>query len=455
MQEPGVVIRHAQEILERYWRGRRAILLAHRVTTSTRKLADELARCGAVVAGVVAGAPPAAGLLPPQLPAWVPAPSARPLDRRAFDDMVRSPGAELADWVEAVDPDGTCLAIATIWGEVPEVLGRPVHGWRRPQWARLEDKTRVERIWADIGVPSPRHAVLTLDDPSLPERAAMLDGGRGVVLATDSSRGILGGGGGLRWVRHPGEFDAVLAEFAGLTEAVRIAEFVPGIPCSTQALLLDGGVAVFGPAEEVMLRSPGTGAFFYCGTSTWWRAEPSVSREIEGYVREAGRWLGEHAGFRGMFTVDGVITVDGFLATELNPRAGGGLGVRPGWPGFPIYLFQRAALEALPGIITLDPDDIEGAFVDAIRRCPSYSGTIALGPAGPALGGDGTFTASAGEFICYRTGEDGADVLQIRPTRGDRIIGPAMAELAAALGTPGLVSFADDTVCSTLRGGRQ
>jgi hypothetical protein len=47
MQEHGVVIRHAQEILDRYWRGRRAIVLAHRVTTSTRKLADELARCGA------------------------------------------------------------------------------------------------------------------------------------------------------------------------------------------------------------------------------------------------------------------------------------------------------------------------------------------------------------------------------------------------------------------------
>jgi len=47
MQEHGVVIRHAQEILGRYWRGRLAIVLAHRVTTSTRKLADELARCGA------------------------------------------------------------------------------------------------------------------------------------------------------------------------------------------------------------------------------------------------------------------------------------------------------------------------------------------------------------------------------------------------------------------------
>jgi hypothetical protein len=44
MQEHGVVIRHAQEILDRYWRSRRAIVLAHRVTTSTRKLADELAR---------------------------------------------------------------------------------------------------------------------------------------------------------------------------------------------------------------------------------------------------------------------------------------------------------------------------------------------------------------------------------------------------------------------------
>ncbi|MEU3653424.1 hypothetical protein AB0E67_11420 [Streptomyces sp. NPDC032161] len=448
---PKELIAHATEVLRGFWRGRRVVLLAHRVTTSTLVLADELATCGATVAAVVSGTPPAPGALP-GVPRWSMAGPGTPVERHEFDAWLREPPGDLAAWLDDLDPDGSCLAVGTIWTEVEKFCGRAVHGWRRPEWAHWEDKTRIEELWAATGVPSPRHAVLDLADPTLRKRAALLDTGRGVVLAMDSTAGIQGAGRALRWVRHPHELDSALREFAGRTHRVRVAEFVAGVPCSTQALAMDDGIAVFDPAEEAMLRSPDTGAFFYCGTSTWWRPGPGVREEIERHVHRAGRYLIEHTGFRGIFTVDGLLTPDGFRATELNPRAGGGLGVRSGLPGFPVYLFHRAVQERLPGIADLAPRHVEEAFCDAIRRRPSYSGTVAPGP-GARIALDGReFTATGGAVIRYRIEDGAADVLEIRPTSGDRLIGPAMAEFAAALGTPGLVSCTDDGVRGTLRG---
>ena len=48
-------------------------------------------------------------------------------------------------------------------------------------------------------------------------------------------------------------------------------------------------------------------------------------------------------GYRGVFTVDGVMTADGFLPTELNPRFGAALMIMArGLPELPIYLLHLA-----------------------------------------------------------------------------------------------------------------
>jgi hypothetical protein len=447
---PGALIEDAASSVRRFWRNRRVTLVTHRVTTSTRLLAEELTECGATVVAALVGAPSLTDTLPGvALRSMAAAGTA--VERRDFDAWLRNPPPAVAAWVDSVDPERSCTVVGSIWTEVDSVCGRPVHGWRRPEWTRWEDKTRIEELWHAVGVPSPAHVVLDPTDPALREQAARLDTGRGVVLARDSTSGIQGAGGALRWVRDPDELETALEEFSALTRRLRIAEFVAGVPCSTQALATDGGIAVFDPAEEVMLRSARTGALVYCGTSTWWRPGPDVRAEIEPYVRRAGRHLMAHGGFRGIFTVDGLLTPGGFRATELNPRAGGGLGLRPGLPDFPVYLFHRAVQERVPGVRALDPYLLEEAFRDAIRRRPSYSGTLALGPLARVEPGEHAFTATAGEVVRYRVATDAADILQVRPTRSDGLIGPAIAELAAALGHLGLVPCTDDAIRGTLR----
>jgi len=53
--------------------------------------------------------------------------------------------------------------------------------------------------------------------------------------------------------------------------------------------------------------------------------------------------LGEQVGYRGGFSVDGVLTANGFLPTELNPRFSGGLGaIAKGLPDFPLQLVLAA-----------------------------------------------------------------------------------------------------------------
>jgi hypothetical protein len=63
-------------------------------------------------------------------------------------------------------------------------------------------------------------------------------------------------------------------------------------------------------------------------------------------ARRTAAGLYERVGFRGGFTVDGVLTADGFLPTELNPRWGAGLSVQTrSIPDLPLGLVASAAME--------------------------------------------------------------------------------------------------------------
>jgi hypothetical protein len=62
-------------------------------------------------------------------------------------------------------------------------------------------------------------------------------------------------------------------------------------------------------------------------------------------MREVSRTVGAHlresAGFRGAFTIDGVMTAEGFRPTELNPRYGAGIGVIGRTAGAPLLGISR------------------------------------------------------------------------------------------------------------------
>jgi hypothetical protein len=143
--------------------------------------------------------------------------------------------------------------------------------------------------------------------------------------------------------------------------------FLEGIPCSVHGMVFPSGVAAFRPVEMVTLRRPGSGRLRYAGAATFWDP-PAADREVmRDLARRVGEGLRERVGYRGAFTVDGVLAVEGFLPTELNPRLGAGLSMMTGsLPGLPLGLLHRALIEG--EALAFGAADLEGQVLAAADR---------------------------------------------------------------------------------------
>ena len=77
--------------------------------------------------------------------------------------------------------------------------------------------------------------------------------------------------------------------------------------------------------------------------------------------RRVGAGLRERVGYRGAFTVDGVLAAQGFLPTELNPRLGAGLSTMTrDLPGLPVGLLDRVLIEGEPVAFAADGGPADG-----------------------------------------------------------------------------------------------
>ncbi|MFI9811218.1 hypothetical protein [Saccharothrix variisporea] len=401
-----------------FWTGRSVALLLPGLDGGARGVIEDLERHGATVSVVVTATRPAADA--PRVPhVWDCSAHGGPLSRRQFERWVHDPGPEVAAWLDDVDPARELVVLGNQYASITAFCGRTAHGRRRPEWGQWEDKVRVERLWRATGVASPDHVVGPPGDSALRAAAAHLFGEWGVVVARDSSRGFWGGSRGLTWVRHPADLNTCLDGLRDLADRVRIAGFVPGVPCSVIGLVLRDGVAVFDPIEIVTLCDPERSELLFCGTSTWWRPDDGIARDIREAARRAGERLAAVVGFRGMFSVDGIVSGGRFLATELNPRLSGGLGLAEAWPELSENLLHRGAQEALPGVHDADPQLIEEAVRSAIRRVPSLDVVVPL------------------------PGGDVVELPHVRPRAGDGLVAPAVV---AAVTARTLVSAAVEPV---------
>ena len=109
-------------------------------------------------------------------------------------------------------------------------------------------------------------------------------------------------------------------------DRVRVMPFLEGIPCSIHGIVFADDVAVFRPVEMIVLRKPGSSEFQYAGCATYWDPPGADRGALRALARAVGEHLRETLDYRGAFTIDGVLTTDGFRPTELNPRSGAGLG---------------------------------------------------------------------------------------------------------------------------------
>jgi len=265
---------------------------------------------------------------------------------RAAMRLLRLLPGEVVAALDRWDPAREALVLSPMFNELPEIAGRRVYGPRRPEWRRLEDKVVIDALWDDLGVARAPSEIVPAEAAALRAAAGRLDRGAGTAWAGDARQGFHGGAYCLRWVRGAADAAEAAAFLAGRCDRVRVMRFLEGIPCSIHGVVFPEGVATFRPVEMVTLRRPGSGRLRYAGAATFWDP-PAADREVmRDLARRVGEGLRERVGYRGAFTVDGVLAAEGFRPTELNPRLGAGLSIMTrDLPDLPVGLLDRALIE--------------------------------------------------------------------------------------------------------------
>ncbi len=253
---------------------------------------------------------------------------------RADDRFLAHPPVDVVAALDEFDPGREALVLGSFLNTRPDLAGRAFVSYRRPEWVALEDKVVVDAFWDRAGIVRQPSRVVALREAV--EASKTIDCGDGTVWAADAREGFHGGASQTYWVADEVSRDAALDGLEKVCDTVRVMPFLDGVPCSIHGIVLPDGVAVFRPVEMVTLRRGHE--FVYAGCATYWDPPDEVREQMRSIARMAGARLADDLDFRGAFTVDGVVTSDGFWPTELNPRFGAGLMTIARASGVPILL---------------------------------------------------------------------------------------------------------------------
>ncbi|HKA83613.1 MAG TPA: GNAT family N-acetyltransferase [Acidimicrobiales bacterium] len=352
----------------RDWIGGRRVILAGIPVAATPGWIGQLRTLGAgrvLVVGTTLGT----GDLPdPDHAEWIDLDirSSDPIDEfRQFERVAADPPTALAEALDRFDPQGDALVLVAPFQAVTSIGGRPVAGGRRPEWVALEDKTTNDALFDRAGVDRPPCEVVAAGDRSaLDAAASRLDGGQGTVWAGDAREGFNGGGTFVRWVTNETQADAAHQWFADRCRSVRVTPFLDGTPCNIHGFATEDGLAVFRPVEAITLRSADPPALHYGGSATFFDPPEADRARMRIVARRVGSLLRDEVGFLGCYTVDGVLTEDGYRPTELNPRLGAGIApLVGGVPELPFVALHWAVTAGWPCPVA--PDELETTIVAA------------------------------------------------------------------------------------------
>ena len=283
----------------------------------------------------------------------------------------------MTEALDRFDPQGDALVLAAPFQAVTSLGGRAVVGGRRPEWVALEDKTTNDALFDRAGVDrAPCEVVAAGDRSALAAAAARLDRGQGTVWAGDASGGFNGGGTFVRWVTDDAQADRAQRWFAGRCRSVRVAPFLEGTPCNIHGFATDDGLAVFRPVEAITLRSADPPTLHYGGAATFFDPPEADRARMRIVARRVGSLLRDEVGFLGCYTIDGVLTDDGFMPTEVNPRLGAGFTpLVGGVPDLPLVALHWAVAAGWP--CPVGPDELEEAIVAAADAHRAGGGWVA------------------------------------------------------------------------------
>lgn len=272
------------------------------------------------------------------------------------------------DEVDEWDPDRQAQVIVSFTIDDGLVASRPTFGARRPEWAALEDKIAIRSLWAAAGIATTPDRVVALDDLESAIGAHQdLATTLGTVWAVDNKLGWHGGGTGTHWVSSPERAQELAQELAPHHDAVRVQPFLEGVPCSIHGLVLADVTLALRPCEMIMLLDHENHDFVYSRTATFWDPSAADRNAMRQTARLVGDVLRDSVDFRGVFTLDGVLTADGFRPTEVNPRFGAALPPRlPLADGTMLPLFFTHLAAVTENLGGLDPAGLEQTLLDLL-----------------------------------------------------------------------------------------
>lgn len=244
---------------------------------------------------------------------------------RSFLESVTNLPAEVEAQIDAWDPNDIAEVLDGFLAAESLVAGRHHYGTRPQAWLDLEDKMVIDQLWDLAAVRRAPSAIVSVAGSEIDQVLGDLDWGAGTVWVADNTEGWHGGAEYLRWVQSGADASGARDWFATRCERVRIMPFLEGIPCSVHGFVFPDDVAAIRPIEMLVLRKAGTTEFRYVGTASFWDPPPYHREVMRDLARRVGRALRAEYEYVGGFTVDGVMTRDGFLPTELNPRMGAGI----------------------------------------------------------------------------------------------------------------------------------
>lgn len=269
--------------------------------------------------------------------------------------------------IDAMDPERSAAVIRPPFSSGSLVAGRRCWGGRPARWRALEDKTVIDALWDACGVPRAPFRVVSNDPNELEQAHAQLNRGHGTVWAADNRDGWHGGASGLRWVRSTHDANQAIEWMGSHAHRVRMMPFLEGIPCSIHGIVFDEYVVALRPCEMVVFRQSGSMKFQYARAATFWDPPSADRAEMRSMVKKVGAHIRKTVGYRGVFTIDGILSEDGFRPTELNPRFGAAIGVVSGAvQDLDLYLLHLAIVERRD--LDWQPRQLERVLLDIADR---------------------------------------------------------------------------------------
>ncbi len=339
---------HCQELLKSVFGGRRWIVatdvLAGSVAYVEALEALGAERCLCIATSAGAGPGPNPDFAPNPIVVPVTAPDMMAGIRRSLDALADLP-KEAVEGVDAFDPAREVRVLGTIFDDGRPVAGREKYGARPQEWQQLEDKTRIDALWTDAGIAHAPFRIVPAEPAALASAHDELNRGGGCAWAGDNKEGFNGGATYLRWVQSAEDATSAAGFFADHCDRVRVMPFLEGIPCSIHGFVFPEYIVTLRPCEMLVFRQPGRSTLQYGRAASFWDP-PSADREaMRDAARRAGEYLRDRYRYRGAFTIDGVLSEDGFLPTELNPRFGAALGIMTAKLDLPLLLLNAAIVE--------------------------------------------------------------------------------------------------------------